>query len=105
IVPLNFTAELDLQIRIRGYARPDLPTQRVTIDTGRATFGPLVVTPDWQTLVITTQASAWRAGVNRLRLSFDMSGRPSDADATGDTRELAAAVAYVRVQIRPGSPR
>jgi hypothetical protein len=105
IVPLNFTADLDLQIRIRGYARTDLPQQRVTIDTGRATFGPLAVMPDWQTLVITTPASAWRAGVNRLRLSFDMSGRPSDAGATGDTRELAAAVAYVRVQIRQGSPR
>jgi hypothetical protein len=88
IVPLNFTADLDLQIRIRGYARTDLPPQRVTIDTGRATFGPLLVTPDWQTLVITTPASAWRAGVNRLRLSFDMAGPP--VRCRGDRRHPRA---------------
>jgi hypothetical protein len=40
----------------------------------------------------------WRGGVNRVVLQFAGATRPADAGMGGDTRPLAAAVDYLRVQ-------
>lgn len=99
-VPLAHTADLDVQLRVRAFAFPGSSPQLVTIDTGRATFGPFDVGPDWQTISVATPASAWRRGINRVHLRFARATRPVDVGAGGDTRALAAAVDFLRVNQR-----
>jgi hypothetical protein len=94
LIPLHHAAPLDVQIRLRAAAGAALSL--MTIDTGRARFGPMPVPDAWQTVVLATPASAWRAGVNRVSLEF--SPAPGSAGATGP----AADVDYIRVQVRPG---
>jgi len=42
--------------------------------------------------------AVWRGGVNRVVLSFAAALQPVDVGMGGDTRPLAAAVDYLRVQ-------
>jgi hypothetical protein len=97
-VPLAFAADLDLQLRIRAFALPGGPGQAVTIDTGAGRFGPLPIGTEWQTLVVAIPREAWRPGPNQVVLTFASVGRPS-AIGGGDTRDLAAAVDFVRVKV------
>lgn len=99
-VPLAHTADLDVQLRVRAFAFPGNPPQRVTIDTGRATFGPFEVGAGWQTISVATPASAWRRGINRVHLRFARATRPVDVGTGADTRALAAAVDFFRVSQR-----
>ena len=100
LVPLAHTAELTVQLRLRAFSFAGAPIQRVTIETGRETFGPFEVGDTWQVIAIPTPASAWRAGVNHVRLRFERATRPADVGAGGDTRTLAAAVDFLRVSQR-----
>jgi hypothetical protein len=93
LIPLDHAAPLDVQIELR--ASPGTPPPRLTLDTGRARFGPVAVPPDWQRIVLTTPASAWRRGINRVRLEL-----ASEAGPAGPAVETAAEVAYLRVQVR-----
>jgi hypothetical protein len=104
IVPLNFTENLDLQIRVKAMVAPGRAAQSLTVDTGLTRFGPFPVAPEWQTIVIATPKSAWRAGVNRVRLQFLVTTPPT-GQGTDEPRALAAAVDYVRIQIRDGAAR
>ena len=57
--------------------------------------------PDrWETLEFATDRESWRGGVNRVRLDFARARSPAEAGVSGDTRPLAAAVDYIRVQTR-----
>jgi hypothetical protein len=105
IVPLDHAADLDVQIRLRAFGYPGAPSQRVTMTIGGAALGDLPVPAEWSTVVVQTPAAAWREGVNRLHLTFAWAARPADVGQGGDTRELAAAVEYVRVQVRAGESR
>lgn len=93
LVPLDHTAPLDVQIRLR--ASPDAPPVLFTLDTGLARFGPVAAPRDWQRVVLGTPASAWRAGVNRVRLDVFAAGGVAGSGAAAD-------VDYFRIQIRQG---
>ena len=97
-VPLAFATDLDLQLRIRAFALPGAPAQTVTIETGASRFGPLPVGTEWQTIVVAVPRAAWRPGPNQVVLTFSFVGRPSSL-GSGDTRDLAAAVDFVRVKV------
>ncbi len=99
-VPLAHASALDVQLRLRAFSFGGAPVQRVTLDTGLETFGPFSVGEEWQVVSIATGASAWRAGVNHVRLRFARATRPVDVGAGGDTRALAAAVDFLRVSQR-----
>jgi hypothetical protein len=94
-VPLAFASDVDVQIRLRAFPL-DGPSQSVTVDLGTARFGPLPIATDWQTLVVPIPRQAWRAGANQIVLTFSRVGRPSSG---GDTRDLSAAVDFVRVKV------
>ena len=89
-----------MQLRLRAFSFGGAGIQRVTVDTGLQTFGPFNVTEAWQVISFPTQAPAWRAGVNHIRLRFELATRPVDVGAGGDTRTLAAAVDFLRVSQR-----
>ncbi len=97
-LPLAFASDLDLQIRLRAFPMAG-DGQTVTVDTGAARFGPLPVGTDWQTLVVAVPRRAWRAGPNQVVLTFSRVGRPGGPDGGGDTRDLSAAVDYVRAKV------
>jgi hypothetical protein len=96
-LPLSCAADIDLQIRLRAFPLPG-PPQSVTVATGAGRFGPLAVGTGWQTLVVAMPRAAWRAGPNQIVLTFSRVGRPSGAGG-GDTRDLSAAVDFVRVKV------
>jgi hypothetical protein len=97
-IPLAFASDIDLQIRMRGFALPGGPGQSLTVDTGVARYGPLPMGTEWQTLVVAIPRSAWRAGPNRVVLTFGTVGRPSSLGSS-DTRDLSASVDYLRVKV------
>jgi hypothetical protein len=99
-VPLAHVANLDVQVRLRAFTFANSAPQTVTIDTGRASFGPFEVGPEWQTISVPTPASAWRRGINRVHLRFARATRPVDVGEGGDVRPLAAAVDFLRVSQR-----
>ncbi|MEZ5316037.1 MAG: glycosyltransferase family 39 protein [Vicinamibacterales bacterium] len=105
LIPLDHAAPLDVRIRLRAFAPPGAPPQAVTIDTGRATFGPIEVPADWGDITVATDAAAWTAGLTRLRLRFAWAATPADLLGNGDTRALAAGVDNVRVAVRDGDAR
>ncbi len=96
-IPLGFATDVDLQIRLRAFPLPG-PPQSVMVDTGAGRFGPLTVGTDWQTLVVAIPRAALRAGANQVVLTFSRVGRPSSTGG-GDTRDLSAAVDFVRVKM------
>ena len=73
----------------------------MTLDVNGHAQPPVGVLPDWQTVELTVPVDAWRAGVNRLHLTFAEARRPADVGVSGDRRELAAAVDFVRVAVVP----
>ncbi len=100
IIPLARVAPLTVELRARAFGFPGAPPQRVTIDTGRGRFGPFELGGEWQTITVDTPASAWRAGLNRVQLSFDRAHTPASVGLGGDARPLAAAVDVFRVTAR-----
>jgi hypothetical protein len=97
-IPLAFASDLDLQLRLRAFALPGAPAQSVSVDVGGQRFGPMPVGTDWQMLAIAIPRTAWRAGPNQIVLTFSFVGRPSSMGG-GDTRDLSAAVDYVRIKV------
>jgi len=98
-IPLDHAAPLRVQVRLHAFSYPGAPPQTLTISTGGSSGAclPVTVPAAWQTIECTLDASAWRAGVNTLALSFGYAQRPVDVGAGGDARPLAAAVDWVRV--------
>jgi hypothetical protein len=98
LLPLDHAAPLVVQLRVRPFARAGItPALGVRVN-GRA-FGPFPLTADWQRVDFPTDASAWRGGVNRLRLTWTGAAVPAQVGMGGDTRELGGSVDYVRVQV------
>jgi hypothetical protein len=99
LVPLDRAAPLRVQVRLRAFAYAGAPGQAVSLVVNDASFGPVPVASDWQVVEWTTPAGAWRGAVNHVSLVFERAARPADVGGGGDTRTLAAAVDYVRVEV------
>ena len=100
LIPLDHAAALTLQVRLHAFAYPGWTRQTVTFVVNGRSFGPATVGGDWQTLEFATERGAWHGGVNRLRMEFETTRSPADVGLSGDTRQLAAAVDYLRFSVR-----
>jgi hypothetical protein len=100
MIPLDRAAALTVQVRLHSFGFPNAPAQMLTIDVNGHPFGPVPVHDSWETLEFATDSDAWRGGVNRMRLEFAWTHTPAEVGLGGDTRPLAAAVDYIRVQAR-----
>jgi hypothetical protein len=98
LVPLDHPADLLVQVRLRALPLPDGTPQQLWIDVNGERYGPFRVDNAWHAVETLAPQTSWRSGVNRVRLTFARATRPADAGLGGDTRTLAAAVDYVRVQ-------
>jgi hypothetical protein len=98
LVPLDHRADLRVQLRARAFAVPSQPPQRLRVDVNGHVGGEWELGGDWQTIEFVAPRAVWRGGVNRVVLSFAAALRPVDVGMGGDTRPLAAAVDYLRVQ-------
>jgi len=100
-LPLDHAASLKIQVRLRAFSPPGSPPQNGSIVVNGHRFGPVAIGSDWQVIEAVTGTDAWHAGVNRVAPEFDSAVRPVDVGAGGDTRALAAAVDYVRIEVTP----
>jgi len=99
LVPLDHAANLRVQVRARAFNYPGAPPQRMKIFVNDHEQAPQVVPNDWDTVVFEVQSDVWRAGVNRVRLAFDRAAKPAEVGVGGDTRRLAGAVDYLRIEV------
>ena len=97
-VPLDHRADLRLQLRARAFTVPSGPAQLVRVEVNGSPAAEWALAGDWQTVEHAVPRALWRAGLNRVVLNFATAARPVDAGMGGDTRTLAAAVDYLRVQ-------
>jgi hypothetical protein len=100
MIPLDHAAALTVQVRLHSFGYPNAPAQTLTASVNGHAFGPVPVPEGWETLEFATGREAWRSGVNRLRLDFAWAHSPAEVGLGGDTRPLAAAIDYIRVQQR-----
>lgn len=98
LIPLDHRAELRVQLRVRGFIVPSRPAQHLRMDINGSPAGEWAVEGDWHTIEFAAPRAIWRSGVNRVVLNFAAATRPVDVGMGGDTRPLAAAVDYFRVQ-------
>ncbi len=82
-----------------GIQLPGAAPQMMTPVVNGKRYAPVLVPPEWTTVVFDVEADAWRAGVNRLTLEFGRTERPADVGLGGDGRLLSAAIDYVRVEV------
>lgn len=99
IVPLDHAATLRVQLRAQAFNYPGAAAQTVTLSVNGSSTEALPVPAEWTTIVVDVPADRWRAGVNEVRLNFARETRPADVGLGGDSRPLAAAVDYLRVQV------
>ena len=100
LIPLDHPAPLTFHVRLHAFTYPGWAGQTATFVVNGRAFGPVTVGGDWQNLEFVTERDAWHAGVNRFRMEFGNTRSPVDAGLGGDTRQLAAAVDYVRFAVR-----
>jgi hypothetical protein len=100
LIPLDHAAPLTVQIRLQAFNYAGATPQTLAITINGRTFGPVPVPDRWETLEFATGIDAWRGRVNRVQLDFARVRSPAELGLSGDTRPLAAAVDYIRVQQR-----
>lgn len=98
-VPLDHADDLRVQVRLHAFGFPRAPEQSLTVIVNGHPHGPMSISSDWNTSEVLTRRDVWRAGVNRVSLTFAWERRPADVGLGGDARPLAAAVDYIRVAV------
>ena len=96
---LDHAALLRVQIRVKAFTWSGAGPQALILAVNGNVQPPIAVPPEWQTIEQVVPQDHWRAGVNRLLLTFTEGQRPADVGVSGDRRELAAAVDVVRVSV------
>jgi hypothetical protein len=87
-----------VQLRLKAFSYPGAaPTLAARINGHE--FGPFPLGGDWQRVDFPTDASCWKAGVNRMQLTWPGAAVPAAVGVGSDTREIGGAVDYVRVQV------
>jgi hypothetical protein len=99
LIALDHAAPLRVQVRAQAFNYPGAAPQTMTPVVNGKRYAPVLVPPEWTTVVFDVEAAAWRAGVNRLTLEFSRTERPTDVGLGGDGRLLSAAIDYVRVEV------
>jgi hypothetical protein len=104
IVPLDRAANLRVQVRALAFNYPGAPPQRMTLIVNGHEQSAEVVPNEWDTVVFEVPSDAWRTGVNQVRLAFNRAAQPAEVGVGGDTRRLAGAVDYLRIEVMDGAP-
>jgi hypothetical protein len=99
ILSLDHAAPLRVQVRAKAFNYPGAPPQQLRLVVNGHEQPPQPVGAEWEIVVLTVEAGAWRAGVNRVRLTFDRAARPADVGLGGDGRALSAAIDYLRIEV------
>ena len=99
-VALDRAARLDVQVRAKPFIAPEVTPQALTVRVNGAVQPavPMAGT-DWQTLATEVPETAWRAGINELRLTFTQAAAPAAISGSPDRRELSAAIDFVRLSV------
>jgi hypothetical protein len=97
-VPLDHRADLRVQLRVRAFTVPSGPAQVVRMDVNGSRTAEWTLAGNWETVEFVAPRALGRAGLNRVVLNFAVAMRPADVGMGSDTRALAAAVDYLRVQ-------
>ncbi len=100
LIPLDRPAALALQIRLHAFTYPGWAGQSLTVAVNGHPLPPVDVPESWTTIEMAVPQELWRSGVNRIALTFGAARTPAEVGLGGDTRPLAAAVDYIRVQER-----
>ena len=98
LVPLDHPAPLIVQLRLKPFSYPGASLNLAVRVNGRS-FGPFPLGADWQRVDFPTDASTWRAGVNRVQLVWTGAAVPAAVGMGSDARELGGATDYVRIQV------
>ena len=98
LLPLDHPAPLMVQLRLKSFSYPGAAPALAARINGHE-FGPFPLGGDWQRVDFPTDASCWKAGVNRLQLIWPGAAVPAAVGVGSDTRELGGAVDYVRIQV------
>ena len=98
-VSLDRAADLMIQIRLKPLEFPGAPPQRVLVAVNGTSQGPFEVPPGWTVAEFVVGRECWRAGVNKVVLTFDEGHRPADVGLGNDARTLSAAVDFFRVRL------
>ena len=99
IVPLDRAAPLRVMVRARPFGYAGAPPQQLTLIVNGREQPAVTMPAELANTLIDVEAGAWRAGVNRVTLSFAYAARPADVGVGTDNRPLAAAVDFVRVEV------
>ena len=98
LLPLDHPAPLIVQLRLKPFSYPGA-SQNLAVRVNGRSFGPFPLGADWQRVDFPTDASVWRAGVNRVQLVWMGAAVPAAVGMGNDTRELGGATDYVRIQV------
>jgi hypothetical protein len=98
-VPLDHRDALRVEVKLHAFGYQGAPPQTLTVSANGHSCAPLAIGPAWQSVECVLDAAAWRAGVNRLSLTFAWARRPAEVGLGGDQRLLAAAIDYVRIAV------
>ncbi|MEO5897781.1 MAG: hypothetical protein ABIS06_19000 [Vicinamibacterales bacterium] len=100
LIALHHPARLALQLRLQAFDYPGALPQTVMPFVNDHAQKVAVVPNQWGVLEFLVDQSAWHTGINRVRFEFLRSTSPAEAGVGGDNRRLAAAIDYVRVQVK-----
>ena len=95
---LDYAAPLLVQVRAQAFTWPAASPQQLTLEVNGAPQSPLTIPSQWGIVKQTVPVTAWRSGLNRIRLRFSRATRPRDVGVSNDDRLLSAAVDYIRVE-------
>jgi hypothetical protein len=98
LLPLDHPAPLTVQLRVKPFSYPGASLALAARINGRQ-YGPFPLGADWQRVDFPTDASIWRAGVNRVHLVWLGAAVPAAVGIGGDPRELGGMTDYVRIQV------
>jgi hypothetical protein len=103
LLPLDHPSPLIVQLRVRPFAYPGASLNLAVRINGRG-FGPFPLADDWQRVDFPTDASMWRAGVNRLQLVWLSAASPAAVGTGSDQQEFGGMTDYVRIQVPRRAP-
>jgi hypothetical protein len=95
-IPLRAARDYELVVEARAF--PETLPNELRLSVNRAAQpGRLLKEPDSRSIRWALAAELWRRGINVVSFSFARTQRPSEAGASGDSRELG--VAFYRMEL------
>jgi hypothetical protein len=91
-------ATATLALRAAPFSYPGAPTQKITIAVNGRAIGTVELADGWHEYRLPVAAAGFIDGINQIRLTFDHLASPAQVLGSSDTRTLAAAVDWLRLE-------